>query len=184
MVVFIHLLPSVSLNGGGGTGASLTAVVSVGGSGYTSAPTVTISNGYYSSINASNTATATATISGGAVSSIAVTNGGFYINSTGPSITISGGGGSGASARCVMTKLNGYYYVSSIVVGSPVNSITISNAGSGYTSPPALTFTQDMHSGGTCRASATIADADYSGVNYAYYKPITPYYTGYVCRWL
>jgi len=180
---FYTSAPSVSINGGGGTGASLTAVVAVGGSGYTSAPTVTISDGYLASIVSANTATATAVVSNGVVSSITVTNAGLYVgNPPLPSITISGGGGSGASARCIMSQIgsSNIYTVSSIVIGSPVNSVTISNAGSGYTSPPAITFTQGYASGDVASASATIADADYVGDNYAYYKPITPYYTGYV----
>jgi hypothetical protein len=177
---FYTSAPSVSINGGGGNGASLLAVVSVGGSGYTSAPTVTISDGYFASIASANTATATAVVSNGVVSSITVTNAGLYVgNPPLPSITISGGGGSGASARCIMSQIgsSNKYTVSSIVIGSPVNSVTISNAGSGYTSPPAITFTQGYASGDVASASATIADSDYSGVNYAYYKAISKFHT-------
>jgi len=64
--------------------------VTNGGSGYTTAPTVTISGGGGSG------ATATATISAGKVSAITVTNGGSgYI--TTPTVTLSGGGGSGVT---------------------------------------------------------------------------------------
>jgi len=178
---FYTSAPSVSINGGGGTGASLLAVVSVGGSGYTSAPTVTISDGYFASIASANTATATAVVSNGVVSSITVTNAGLYVgNPPLPSITISGGGGSGASARCIMSQIgsSNTYTVSSIVIGSPVNSVTISNAGSGYTSPPAITFTTGSAIDNAV-ATVTIADTDYVGENYAYYKPITPSYTLY-----
>ncbi len=77
---------SVGFSGGGGTGAAATATlvngivtaiaVTAGGTGYGSAPTVTISG------NGSG-ATATATVSGGAVTAIAVTAGGTgYVAST------------------------------------------------------------------------------------------------------
>ena len=174
---FYTSAPSVSLSGGGGSGGSLTAVVSVGGSGYTSAPTVTIASSPYSVFNSNANATATATVSGGVVTSINITNAGLYLETV-PTITLSGGGGSGAFAKCVMTKSGNTYSVSSIVIAGPINSITINNAGSGYTSPPTISFTQDAL-GGRASASATIADADYVGGNYAYYKSITPISTGY-----
>lgn len=67
-------------------------VVTNGGSGYVSAPTVTI--------NPSNGASATATISGGAVTGITLSppNTLFWYASP-PTITIAGGGGNGATAR-------------------------------------------------------------------------------------
>ncbi len=68
-----------------------TITPSAGGTGYTSAPTVTISGGGGSG------ATATATISGGAVTGVKITNYGTGFTSV-PTITISGGGGSGATA--------------------------------------------------------------------------------------
>jgi len=174
---FYTSAPTISISGGEGSGGSLTAVVSVGGSGYTSAPTVTIASSAYSQFSSSATATATATVSGGVVTSINITNAGLYPSPV-PTLTISGGGGSGAFAKCVTTKNGNTYRVSSIVIAGPVNSITINNAGSGYTSPPTISFTQDAL-GGRASASATIADADYVGGNYAYYKSITPLSTGY-----
>ena len=173
---FYTSAPSVSINGGGGTGASLTAVVAVGGTGYTSAPTVVFEGG---GVINNNHASANATVTGGVITALTQTGGGTYYGT--PTIRLTGSDGSGAQARAIMTtSAGGYRYVSSIVIGSPVNSVTISNAGSGYTSPPAITFTQGYASGDVASASATIADADYVGDNYAYYKPITPYYTGYV----
>ena len=74
--------------------------VTSGGSGYTSAPTVTIAGGG---------ATATAVISGGAVTAInlseplAFTKSGPYY-STAPAITISGGGGNGAAATAIISN--------------------------------------------------------------------------------
>jgi hypothetical protein len=80
-----------------------TIVITNGGSGYTTAPTVTFSGG--------GGATATATIAGGRVTAItldrdpmAITffNEGKY--TTVPTITISGGGGSGATATATINR--------------------------------------------------------------------------------
>jgi hypothetical protein len=76
-----------------------------GGSGYTSAPTVTLVGGLGSAGLGLNEnpipteqATATAQISGGKVVSVTVTDpGGNYVNP--PAVTFSGGGGSGAKAN-------------------------------------------------------------------------------------
>lgn len=77
--------------------------VTNGGSGYTSAPTVTINGGGGSG------ATAEATISGGAVTAITVTSPGtlttagpYYTSA--PTISITGGGGSGAAATATITQ--------------------------------------------------------------------------------
>src|SRR6185312_6730658 len=82
------------------SGSFATLTVGAGGAGYTSAPTVTISgpdaigSGFVQ-------ATATATVSGGAVTGFTITNPGTgYIN---PTVTLSGGGGSGAVAKFTLT---------------------------------------------------------------------------------
>lgn len=67
-----------------------------GGSGYTSAPTVTISGG------GGTGATAVAHIAGGAVASIVITNPGSGFTSV-PSISFSGGGGTGAAATAALS---------------------------------------------------------------------------------
>jgi hypothetical protein len=74
-----------------------------GGSGYTTAPTVSFS------LNASpiyagsiSHASGTATISGGAVTGVTITDAGYY-NSP-PTISFSGGGGTGAAATAVITQ--------------------------------------------------------------------------------
>lgn len=70
--------------------------VTAGGSGYTSAPTVTIND------PSGSGATATATISGGSVTAITVTAGGQgYVS---PTVVISGGGGSGATATATTVQ--------------------------------------------------------------------------------
>ena len=89
--------PVVTLNGGDGTGATATAVLTNGmvtsiqinspGSGYTMAPTVTIAPPIV-------TATAAATVSDGTVSAITVGNSGAGYLSP-PVVTLTGGGGSG-----------------------------------------------------------------------------------------
>ncbi|MEY3895149.1 MAG: hypothetical protein RLZZ214_668, partial [Verrucomicrobiota bacterium] len=93
----------VDLNAGEyqiGTTGSLTAVsVTSGGSGYTSAPVVTISGGGGSG------ATATATVGSGAVTAVNVTNSGSGYTSN-PSISFSGGGGTGAAASPEITGLS------------------------------------------------------------------------------
>lgn len=76
--------------------------VTNGGSGYTSAPTVTID-----APNLGNGATATATVSGGKVTAVTMSaiggNGAFY--TTPPNITFTGGGGSGAAATATLVPI-------------------------------------------------------------------------------
>lgn len=76
-------------------GAVTSVTVTNGGSGYTSAPTVSFVSA--TGLNA----TATATISGGHVTAINVTNGGFRYQ-TAPTVTITGGGGAGALATATI----------------------------------------------------------------------------------
>lgn len=87
--------PGGGLNGGLGTGSLTTIKVTSGGTGYTSAPTVTIDAP--TGGGGGTTATATATVLGGAVTAITITNGGSNYVAI-PKVTITGGGGSGAQA--------------------------------------------------------------------------------------
>lgn len=97
-------------------------VVTSPGNDYTSAPTVTVAAGSFS------TATAVAVMSG-YVDSITITDQGTdYPPSTSFPVTISGGGGSGAKA----TATTG--------AGGKVIKITIDEDGSGYTSAPKVTI--------------------------------------------
>jgi hypothetical protein len=73
-------------------GPLITIEILNGGTGYTSAPTITITGG------GGGQATATCTVSGGAVNSITVTAGGDGYTHE-PIITFTGGGGSGAIGR-------------------------------------------------------------------------------------
>jgi len=84
----------IRLSGGGG---AITAInVTNGGSGYTSAPTVTIAGGRGSG------ATATATVSGGAVTGVTIVSGGTNYDSA-PRVTFTGGGGTGATATATFS---------------------------------------------------------------------------------
>ena len=106
------------------------------GSGYTSAPAVTIS-----APNQTNgvQATATSTITANAVSSIAITNGGSGYTSA-PTVTITGGGGTGATAIAqILTFTKGALY------------IQVTNGGSGYNAAPAVTIS----GGGGANAAGT-----------------------------
>ena len=139
--------PTVSLTGGGGTGATATATLAPravagltltnGGSGYTSAPTVTLTGGGGAG------ASATATLATRFVASVTVTNGGNGYTST-PTVSFSGGGGTGATATATVVKRK-------------VTGIAVTNGGSGYTSAPTVTISGGGGSG--AGATATLAPA-------------------------
>jgi hypothetical protein len=88
-----------------------------GGSGYTTAPVVTITGG------GGFGATATATVGGGAVTGIDIIDQGKGYTSI-PAFTFTGGGGAGANATPIL--------------GFPVQSITMSAAGVGYSGLTAI----------------------------------------------
>ena len=74
-------------------------------------------------------AKATSAITGDAVSGITITDGGsHYKVATPPSVTITGGGGTGATAT------------STVSTSGIVNGISITSGGSGYTSAPSVTI--------------------------------------------
>ena len=74
-------------------------------------------------------ASATAAITGDAVSSFTITDGGeHYKSALPPTVTITGGGGSGATGTAVVSSTG-------IVTG-----ITVSSGGTGYTSAPTVTI--------------------------------------------
>lgn len=120
--------PSVTITGGGGSGAKATATQVDGvvtgititnpGSGYTSVPTITIASPPFPP----RKATATSEVVNGFVVGATVTDGGFGYDAA-PAILLSGGGGSGATATA-------------IVQNGVVTGITITNPGSGYTTAP------------------------------------------------
>lgn len=138
-----NFLPNVEISGGGGTGAAayvsnfstdgkvVAITVTDGGTGYTSAPAITIRGR-----NGGTGALATASVSGGVVTSITVTNQGNYL----PTITVAHperldaiisappAGGQQATAYAL---INGY---------GEIYAIYIPNQGYGYTTPPTVTF--------------------------------------------
>jgi hypothetical protein len=106
-------VPTVDITGGGGTGATATAVlgnettgvvssvaVDLGGTGYVTPPTVTFSSG---AATATAVLGATGTsVSTGTVTSATMTAGGAgYL--TPPTVTFAGGGGSGATGDAVLS---------------------------------------------------------------------------------
>ena len=108
--------------------ATNVAVIDRLSAGFTYQPGSTIVNGVSSSDP-----------SGLFVDGISITNGGSGYT-TAPTITISGGGGSGAAAKAVLT-------------GGVVTNIVITNPGYGYSSTPSITF-----SSGAAAATATMSD--------------------------
>jgi phage tail sheath protein FI len=126
--------------------------VTNGGSNYTVAPTVSITDptGLY--------ATAVANISGGKVVSISVTHRGA--NYTNPTVTLTGGDGFGATAQAVITKTvqeeGGDLVVgTAILSGGGITTITVADAGSGYTTAPSvniITAVGDNGSGASAEA--------------------------------
>jgi hypothetical protein len=135
--------PAVTFSGGGGSGAAAVAninsegrvteiVVTDTGSGYSSAPNVTVAAvGTQAAGTAAQGTTATAeadgtNISAGALTgSLTITNGGSGYSGT-PNITISGGGGDPTGVTSNITVVNGQ-----------ITDITLSG-GSGYTSAPTI----------------------------------------------
>lgn len=141
-----HDVPTVVLSNGGGAGATARATMNYsvtdiillnGGSGYTSPPTVTLSNG----------AKAITRLSGNVVSSCTVTEeGGNYI--TPPVVSFVGGGGTGATAKA-------------IIEGGRVLRIEMTNGGSGYTSTPTAVLSSSQND---ATATATIENGKVVGL--------------------
>lgn len=89
----------------------------VAGSGYTTAPTVTISGG-----GATDDATAYATIANGAVTGVFMTHGGEGYDGSAVTVAFSGGGGSGATATANVT-LGWQTGIVSLVLGDTASSV-------------------------------------------------------------
>jgi autotransporter-associated beta strand protein len=123
---------AATISGGGLTGLQLTAT----GSGYSSAPTITLSGG-----GATTQATASATM-GLTAASVIVTNAGSY--TVAPTVTISGGGTNASGAKATVN-----------ISGGVITGITITSAGSDYTSAPTFTLSGGTGSGGFLTGDAT-----------------------------
>lgn len=132
--------PSVSIIGGGGSGATATAytdtgvgVVTItnGGAGYTSKPVVGFTGG------GGTGATGVATVSAGAVTNVVMTSGGTGYTSA-PIMTITGGGGTGATATAALSGV--------------ISVLDLTKTGAGYTTVPSVVF-----SGGAGSGAAAVA---------------------------
>ena len=125
--------PTVTITGGGGTGATAVANVLGGrvtsisitnpGSGYTSEPTVTISGGVVG--NAGATAIAKLGV-------LITASGSGYTSA--PTVSFTGGGGSGASGLAT-------------IVGGRVTRVVVTDPGSGYSTLPTVSFTPGFTAG-------------------------------------
>ncbi|MFZ0035484.1 MAG: fibronectin type III domain-containing protein [Sedimentisphaerales bacterium] len=148
--------PKITIVGGGGSGATATAGLNpVGGinllttgSGYTSAPTVTIGppNGGLAGIP-NIQATAVATISGGGVNAINIVEpGSNYSTTVAPTVTVGapGAGGVAATASAMVATAN------------TVGSIQLTNGGSGYTHQP-MVYLTNANVGGAGMGAAAVA---------------------------
>ncbi len=127
--------PGVSVTGGGGTGAlGTTQIGGVTGTTITAGGT-----GYTSAPTVDFTAGggtgATGTAQISGVNNITVTNGGTGYTSP-PDVTITGGGGTGAVATATLTA-------------GAVTAVTVSNGGTGYKSPVAVSITGGGGTGAT-----------------------------------
>jgi hypothetical protein len=158
--------PTVTISGGGGTGAVATATVLNGrvtgftvtnaGSGYTSVPTVTLSaptgTGYgYTAVPkitiagaGGNAAAATGVISNGVLSDVTVDEKGWGFT-----------GNATITATAIGTGAVG----TAVVSGGAVTGVTVNNGGTGYTAAPAVWIT----SGYGARATATLGTGTTAG---------------------
>lgn len=162
--------PTIYFYGGSGSGAAGTATVTSGsvtsiqitnaGTGYSPGDIVEVHfTGGGSDISAQLTPVLTATT----IAHLTVLAGGRgYVS---PTVSITGGGGTGATATCTQ-------------VGGVITSITLTSPGSGFTSVPTATITGSPGTGamiqviltGTTVASVSVADA---GSNYTSVPTLT-----------
>jgi hypothetical protein len=157
--------PSVTFSGGGGSGASGTATIAGGavtgvamtstGSGYTSAPTVTFAASPAAA--SSFTADFGSALAAYPVTGVTITDGGSGYGGTAPTVTFSGGSGSGAAGTANLDP-----------TGDFVVSVTMDTTGSGYNpTAPDVSFSAPGGMGGVT-ATGT---ADVGG-------PVTIYLSG------
>lgn len=124
------------------SGVVSSATVTAGGTGYTSAPTVTFSA---PQVSGGVTAAGTAVIGFG-IASTSISSGGSGYTSA-PTVTFSAPqltGGTTATATATITS-------------GAISGITITDAGSGYTSAPSVTFSGGAGSGGAATAALATA---------------------------
>jgi Tfp pilus assembly protein PilV len=111
------------------------------GSGYTAAPTITVTGG----VGSTSYPTATATL-GFPVASLTLTNGGSgYL--TAPTVSFTATTGSGATATAAVVETSSTTYA--------LQSVKVTAGGTGYTSAPTVTFTATTGSGAQGMANIT-----------------------------
>ena len=126
-----------------------TVTVDVGGSGYTTVPTVGFTGG------GGTGAAATATVALGRVVSVTFSNRGSGYTSV-PGVTFSGGGGTGATATTVAAP--------STVTPLPLtlDAVTVLEGGAGYTTVPTVVFSGGGGTGAAATAGKLGAIAEFS----------------------
>ena len=125
---YVEANTQVNVSGGGGSGATITATVTTGA----------ITTLVISSLGTDYINTPTITITSGITGTTTIVAGSGYTNGT-YILRISGGGGSGCTGTFTIS-------------GGGLTSISITNAGTGYTSAPTLSFSG---AGAGVNASAT-----------------------------
>jgi len=139
--------PSISISGGGGSSAIASvssmkvssASISSQGTAYAVNNILNISNGTYTSQAKLNVLTT----SSGKITSISINNAGTYTTLPSNPVSVTGGSGTGA-------KFN---------LGWGINSISVTNSGSGYTSQPTVTVNPTG-------ANISAVISDYTGLFY------------------
>jgi hypothetical protein len=149
--------PTVTITGGGGSGAVATASVgavvtgislSNMGAGYTTAPSVTISD------TTGSGATAVAIVSyalGSVTAPTAGTGTGYLV---GDVVNLTGGGGSGAAAAVATVDVNG-----------AILTVNVSSGGSGYTSAPTISSITSVAGTGAVLTPALATTGVVSAIN-------------------
>lgn len=126
-------------------------LVTNGGSGYTSAPTVT-----FNVPPGGTAATGTAVVTRGQVTSVNITGGGTnYTAANPPVITLTGGGGTGATAAFPLSYLPQFTATIDPALGM-VTQITTVEDGFGYLAAPTILLTGGGGTGATTTARAGI----------------------------
>jgi phage tail sheath protein FI len=134
-----------------------------GGSGYSSAPTVTVLDANEELVSC----VATAQISSGHVIAITISNPGA--NYTNPTVQITGGGGTGATAVATIKNVQEDGGVqpeaTAVLSGGAITSIGITSGGSGYTTEPTISVVAASGDDGVgCTATAVLSGSAINSV--------------------
>ncbi len=139
-------------------------LITAGGSGYTTAPTVAVSGG--TSLTGVTNPTFTVVVAQGkVVSVIAATGGTLWISP--PTLTITGGGGTGATAAYPTNTL---VTANALINNGMVSDFVITNPGDGYTAAPAIAL---VGGGFTTVANAPTARVGLYNLTLGFFAPST-----------